>query len=136
MSCWPAVPGTGGPSIATALGVQAIEQRRKRVRFFFRVEPAIAVQQERARGHAGQIAGRLAQSDLVILDEPGNLQVSASGGALLFHLLNKHHERPGEIVGGLPEGRPLDGRVAPDVPVTDATRQCFEPHRLGRGSPE
>ena len=40
-------------------------------------------------GHVtGQIAERLVRCDLVILDELGYLPFSASGGALLFHLLS------------------------------------------------
>jgi len=61
-------PGTGKTHIATALGVQAIEHHRKRVRFFSTVELVNALEQEKAQGKAGQIAGRLAHSDLVILD--------------------------------------------------------------------
>ena len=44
-------------------------------------------------GKTGQIADRLVRSDLVILDELGYLPFSASGGALLFHLLSKLYER-------------------------------------------
>ena len=43
-------------------------------------------------------AGRLAYSDLVILDELGYLPFSASGGALLFHLLSKLYERTSVII--------------------------------------
>ncbi|MBS4016937.1 MAG: ATP-binding protein, partial [Dechloromonas sp.] len=42
---------------------------------------------------AGQIAENLVRLDLVILDELGYLPFSASGGALLFHLLSKLYER-------------------------------------------
>ena len=44
-------------------------------------------------GKTGQITERLVRSDLVILDELGYLPFSASGGALLFHLLSKLYER-------------------------------------------
>ncbi len=91
-------PGTGKTHIATALGVQAIEHHRKRVRFFSTVELVNALEQEKAQGKAGQIAGRLAYSDLVILDELGYLPFSASGGALLFHLLSKLYERTSVII--------------------------------------
>jgi DNA replication protein DnaC len=91
-------PGTGKTHIATALGVQAIEHHRKRVRFFSAVELVNALEQEKAQGKAGQIAGRLAYSDLVILDELGYLPFSASGGALLFHLLSKLYERTSVII--------------------------------------
>jgi DNA replication protein DnaC len=50
------------------------------------------------RESPGQIAGRLAYSDLVILDELGYLPFSASGGALLFHLLSKLYERTSVII--------------------------------------
>ena len=80
-------PGTGKTHISIALGVQAIEHYKKRVRFFSTVELVNALEQEKAQGKAGQIAGRLVHSDLVILDELGYLPFSASGGALLFHLL-------------------------------------------------
>jgi len=91
-------PGTGKTHIATALGVQAIEHHRKRVRFFSTVELVNVLEQEKAQGKAGQIAGRLAHSDLVILDELGYLPFSASGGALLFHLLSKLYERTSVII--------------------------------------
>lgn len=86
-------PGTGKTHIATALGVQAVEHHHKRVRFFSTVELVNALEQEKVQGRAGQIAGRLAHSDLVILDELGYLPFSASGGALLFHLLSRLYER-------------------------------------------
>ncbi len=91
-------PGTGKTHIATALGVQAIEHHGKRVRFFSTVELVNALEQEKAQGKAGQIAGRLVHSDLVILDELGYLPFSASGGALLFHLLSKLYERTSVII--------------------------------------
>jgi DNA replication protein DnaC len=91
-------PGTGKTHIATALGVQAIEHHRKRVRFFSTVELVNALEQEKAQGKAGQIANRLIYSDLVILDELGYLPFSASGGALLFHLLSKLYERTSVII--------------------------------------
>jgi len=50
------------------------------------------------QGKAGQIANRLIHSDLVILDELGYLPFSASGGALLFHLLSKLYERTSVII--------------------------------------
>ncbi|MGP8025408.1 MAG: IS21-like element helper ATPase IstB [Acidocella sp.] len=86
-------PGTGKTHIATALGVQAVEHYKKRVRFFSTVELVNALEQEKAQGKAGQIASRLIHADLVILDELGYLPFSASGGALLFHLLSKLYER-------------------------------------------
>ena len=91
-------PGTGKTHLATAIGVQAIEHHRKRVRFFSTVELVNALEQEKLQGKPGQIAGRLTHSDLVILDELGYLPFSASGGALLFHLLSKLYERTSVII--------------------------------------
>jgi len=91
-------PGTGKTHIATALGVQAVEHHRKRVRFFSTVELVNTLEQEKAQGKAGQIANRLAHSDLVILDELGYLPFSASGGALLFHLLSTLYERTSVVI--------------------------------------
>ena len=86
-------PGTGKTHIATALGIQAIEHHRRKVRFFSTIELVNALEQEKARGKARQIAESLTRLDLVILDELGYLPFSASGGALLFHLLSKLYER-------------------------------------------
>jgi DNA replication protein DnaC len=91
-------PGTGKTHVSIALGVQAIEHHKKRVRFFSTVELVNALEQEKAQGKAGQIAGRLVHSDLVILDELGYLPFSASGGALLFHLLSKLYERTSVVI--------------------------------------
>jgi DNA replication protein DnaC len=81
-------PGTGKTHIATTLGVQAVEHHKKRVRFFSTFARVNALEQEKAQGKAGQIAGRLIHADPVILDELGYLPFSASDGALLFHLLS------------------------------------------------
>ena len=91
-------PGTGKTHLATAIGVHAIEHHRKRVRFFSTVELVNALEQEKLQGKPGQIAGRLTHADLVILDELGYLPFSASGGALLFHLLSKLYERASVII--------------------------------------
>ena len=91
-------PGTGKSHVATALGIQAIEHHRKRVRFFSTVELVNALEQEKALGKAGKIAETLVKMDLVVLDELGYLPFSTSGGALLFHLLSKLYERTSVII--------------------------------------
>ena len=93
-----ASPGTGKTHIATALAVQAIEHHRKKARFYSTVELVNALEQEKTQGKAGQIAERLVRCDLVILDELGYLPFSASGGALLFHLLSKLYERASVVI--------------------------------------
>jgi DNA replication protein DnaC len=91
-------PGTGKTHLASALSIQAIEHHHRRVRFFSTVELVNALELEKAKGQAGQIANRLMYVDLVVLDELGYLPFSASGGALLFHLLSKLYERTSVII--------------------------------------
>ena len=64
-------PGTGKTHVATALGIQAIEHHRRKVRFFSTIELVNALEQEKAKGKAGKIAESPTKLDLVILDEPG-----------------------------------------------------------------
>jgi DNA replication protein DnaC len=91
-------PGTGKTHIATALGIQAAEHHRKKVRFFSTVDLVNALEQEKALNKAGQLAERLLRLDLVILDELGYLPFSQSGGALLFHLLSKLYEHTSVVI--------------------------------------
>jgi len=91
-------PGTGKTHVATAIGTQAVEHHRRKVRFFSTIELVNTLEQEKAKGKAGQTAENLARLDLVILDELGYLPFSASGGALLFHLLSKLYERTSVVI--------------------------------------
>ncbi len=91
-------PGTGKTHIATALGVQAVEHNRKKVRFFSTVDLVNALEQEKAMNKAGQLAERLLRLDIVVLDELGYLPFSPSGGAMLFHLLSKLYERTSVVI--------------------------------------
>jgi DNA replication protein DnaC len=91
-------PGTGKTHIATALGVQAVEHHRKKVRFFATVDLVNALEKEKAMNKAGLMADRLSRLDLVILDELGYLPFSPSGGALLFHLLSRLYEQTSVVI--------------------------------------
>jgi DNA replication protein DnaC len=91
-------PGTGKTHIATALGIQAVEHHRKKVRFFSTVDLVNMLEQEKAMNKAGQLAERMLRLDIVILDELGYLPFSPSGGALLFHLLSKLYERTSVVI--------------------------------------
>ena len=90
--------GTGKTHLATALGVCAIQQHGKRVRFFSTVELVNALELEKASGKQGRLAYSLMRMDLVILDELGYLPFSQAGGALLFHLLSKLYEHTSVII--------------------------------------
>ena len=91
-------PGTGKTHLATAIGVQAITYHHLRVRFFSTIELVNSLEHEKAHGKPGQIANRLVQVDLVILDELGYLAFSQAGGALLFHLMSKLYERTSMVL--------------------------------------
>tara|TARA_R110000787_G_C13419292_1_gene444742 strand:- start:124 stop:939 length:816 start_codon:yes stop_codon:yes gene_type:complete len=90
--------GTGKTHLATALGVAAISEHGKRVRFYSTVDLVNALEHEKATGTPGRLAHRLTQLDIVILDELGYLPFSQSGGALLFHLLSKLYEHTSVII--------------------------------------
>ena len=91
-------PGTGKSHVATAIGVQAIEHHKRKVRFYSTVELVNALEQEKAHGKAGKMAEMMTKIDLVILDELGYLPFSSSGGALLFNLLSKLYEQTSVII--------------------------------------
>ncbi len=92
-------PGTGKTHVATALGVQAIEHHRRKARFFSTIELVNALEQEKAQRQGWpDRRDAWSASTCVILDELGYLPFSASGGALLFHLLSKLYERTSVII--------------------------------------
>jgi DNA replication protein DnaC len=91
-------PGTGKTHLATAIGISAITQHGKRVRWYSVVDLVNSLEQEKSKGQAGRIAASLLRMDLVILDELGYLPFSQSGGALLFHLLSKLYEHTSVMV--------------------------------------
>ena len=93
-----ASPGTGKTHLATALGVAGITEKAKRVRFYSTVDLVNALEQEKAQGKAGRIAGSLLRMDLIILDELDYLPFSQAGGALLFHLLSKLYEHTSVVI--------------------------------------
>ena len=76
--------GTGKSHLATALGIKAITEHGKRVRFYSTVDLVNTLEQEKAAGKHGRLAFNLMHVDIVILDELGYLPFSTGGGALLF----------------------------------------------------
>jgi len=91
-------PGSGKSHLATAIGVSAITQHGKRVRFYSTVDLVNALEQEKAQGKAGRIASSMLRLDAVILDELGYLPFSQAGGALLFHLLSQLYEHTSVVI--------------------------------------
>ncbi len=80
------------------MGIQSIEHHRRKVRFVSTIKLVNALEQEKAKGKAGQIAEGMTKLDPVILDKLGYLPFSASGGALPFHLLSKLCERTSVVI--------------------------------------
>ena len=68
------------------------------MRFYSTVDLVNALEQEKAKGHAGRIAQSLLRTDLLILDELGYLPFSQAGGALLFHLMSKLYEHTSVVI--------------------------------------
>ena len=91
-------PGTGKTHIASALGIQAVEHHRKKVRFFSTVDLVNALEQEKAAGKSGRLAEKLLRHDLIVIDELGYLPFSQSGGQLLFHLISKLYENTSLLI--------------------------------------
>jgi len=89
--------GTGKTHLATALAHHAILQG-KRARFYSVVDLVNQLDAEKRAGRAGQLATRLLNQDVIVMDELGYLPFSADGGALLFHLISKLYERVSLIV--------------------------------------
>ena len=91
-------PGTGKTHLATALGIEAIEQHCHRVRFFSTIELVNTLELEKQAGQQGRLASRLQHVDCVVLDELGYLPFSQTGGALLFYLMGKLYEKTSIII--------------------------------------
>lgn len=91
-------PGSGKTHLATSLGVEAVRQHGKRVRFHCTADLVNSLEAEKANGKAGQIAHRLMYADMLILDEMGYLPFSQAGGAMLFHLLSKLYEHTSVVI--------------------------------------
>jgi DNA replication protein DnaC len=91
-------PGTGKTPLASALAASRITTHNKRLRFFSTVDLVNLLEREKYDGKRGRIAQRLLRTDLVILDELGDLPFSQSGGALLFHLLSKLYEHTSIVI--------------------------------------
>ena len=62
-------PGTGKTHLATAIGIEAVQQHHRRVRFLSTIELVNALEQEKAAGRQGQIALRMAKGVVVLLEE-------------------------------------------------------------------
>ena len=89
--------GTGKTHLSIGLATAQVHLG-KRVRFFNVVDLVNLLVKEQAAGNPGQMARRLVQVDVVILDELGYMPFPKSGGALLFHLISQLYEKTSLII--------------------------------------
>jgi len=89
--------GTGKSHLAIAIGVNAVNSRR-RVRFFSAVDLVNRLDAELRAGRAGRLGDQLCRIDLVIVDELGYLPFAQAGGQMLFHLISTLYERTSILV--------------------------------------
>ena len=90
--------GTGKTHVAPALGIQFVEHHRRKIRFFLSIELVNALEPEKIKGKAGQIAEAMTKRDRVILDALRYLLFGASGWVLLIHLPRKLYERTSVVI--------------------------------------
>ena len=89
--------GTGKTHLAIAIA-RALIRNGARGRFFNVVDLVNRLEAEARGGRQGRIADVLSRKNFIVLDELGYLPFSASGGALLFHLLSKLYERTSVVI--------------------------------------
>lgn len=89
--------GTGKTHLSIAIASHAVRNSLK-ARFYNIVDLVNQLEQEKMAGKSGQLANRLQNVDLVVLDELGYLPFSQAGGALLFHLISRLYEKVSLII--------------------------------------
>lgn len=89
--------GSGKTHLAIAIATHAIDSG-KRGRFYTAVDLVDQLEHNREIGQGGALAQQLTKVDFVVIDELGYLPLSKIGGALLFHLLGKLHEKTSVIL--------------------------------------
>jgi len=90
-------PGVGKTHLAIALGIKAIEQR-KRVLFYSAEKLTEELAAAEVSGTLNKKLESLARLDLLILDELGYLSLSNQTAKLFFQLISKRYERGSIIV--------------------------------------
>lgn len=89
--------GTGKTHLSVAIANQLIK-RGRRGRFFTVLDLVNRLEAEQRSHRAGVTLRQCARMHFVVLDELGYLPFSQTGGALLFHLLNRLYEKVSVLI--------------------------------------
>lgn len=90
-------PGVGKTHLATALGVKAV-QARKRVLFFTAEQLTLMLASAEVSGNLNRTLESLSKVDLMIIDELGYLALTKQTAKLFFQLISKRYERCSTII--------------------------------------
>ena len=90
-------PGVGKTHLAIALGIKAVE-RRKRVLFYSAEKLTEELAAYEVSGNINQKLESLARLDLLIIDELGYLSLSKQTAKLFFQLISKRYEKGSIII--------------------------------------
>jgi DNA replication protein DnaC len=90
-------PGVGKTHLATALGVKAV-QARKRVSFFTAEQLTLLLASAEVSGNLNKTLSSLSRVDLIIIDELGYLALTKQTAKLFFQLISKRYETGSIII--------------------------------------
>jgi DNA replication protein DnaC len=90
-------PGVGKTHLATALGVKAV-QARKRVSFFTAEQLTMLLASADVSGNLNKTLSSLSRVDLIIIDELGYLALTKQTAKLFFQLISKRYETGSIII--------------------------------------
>jgi DNA replication protein DnaC len=90
-------PGVGKTHLATALGVKAV-QARKRVLFFTAEQLTSLLASAEVSGNLNKTLESLSRVDLIIIDELGYLSLTKQTAKLFFQLISKRYESGSIII--------------------------------------
>jgi len=90
-------PGVGKTHLATALGIKAV-QARKRVLFFTAEQLTVQLASAEISGNLNRTLDSLSRVDLMIIDELGYLALTKQTAKLFFQLISKRYEQSSTII--------------------------------------
>ena len=90
-------PGVGKTHLAIALGVKAV-QARKRVLFFTAEQLTLLLASAEVSGNLNKTLSNLSRVDLIIIDELGYLALTKQTAKLFFQLISKRYESGSVII--------------------------------------